>query len=138
MQDLMKLGMRPRKSLDIRFPDVPKEYLRDFIRGVFDGDGCVYHRKGAKTKLLNTSFVGGSKNFIYDLEKTLRNLGMPKKRIYEYRHKKHKNTYYTLDYSHNSSTTLFKIIYGRLRNSLYLRRKYDKFKAVCDSDNTIK
>jgi len=25
----------------VEFPDVPKEYLPDFIRGYFDGDGCI-------------------------------------------------------------------------------------------------
>jgi DNA-binding transcriptional regulator WhiA len=27
-QDLIKLGMKPQKSLDVKFPDVPKEYLK--------------------------------------------------------------------------------------------------------------
>lgn len=38
--------MKPRKSLDLEFPDLPKEYLRDFVRGVF---GVLY--EGVKNKL---------------------------------------------------------------------------------------
>jgi len=132
VEDLMILGMKPRKSLDIKFPDVPTQYLRDFIRGVFDGDGCVYYRTGSKTKLLNTSFVSASKNFIYGLESALHILGMAKRKIYEYQNKnmQTKNIYYTLRYCHKESLELFKIMYEGLKNNLYLERKYDKFKSV--------
>ena len=129
IQDLMRLGMKLRKSLDLKFPNVPKEYLRDFIRSVFDGDGCVFYRQGAKARLLNTSFVGGSKNFIYGIGKALQELGMPEKRIYEHRQK---NTYYTLRYGHTDSIVLYKIMYDNFKKDLYLRRKYDKFRTVID------
>lgn len=31
----------PNKSLTIQFPDIPEEYLKHFLRGCFDGDGCI-------------------------------------------------------------------------------------------------
>lgn len=31
----------PNKSLIVNFPKIPKKYLRDFVRGVFDGDGSI-------------------------------------------------------------------------------------------------
>ena len=42
--DLCDLGCTPHKTYDIKFPSydiVPKELIRDFIRGFFDGDGCI-------------------------------------------------------------------------------------------------
>lgn len=42
--DLCDLGCTPNKTYDIKFPTydiVPKEFMRDFIRGFFDGDGCI-------------------------------------------------------------------------------------------------
>ncbi|GKV57522.1 hypothetical protein NCCP2222_34690 [Sporosarcina sp. NCCP-2222] len=39
--DLEKLGIMPNKSRSVRFPDVPKEFLPAFVRGVIDGDGWV-------------------------------------------------------------------------------------------------
>lgn len=42
--DLIKLGCTPRKTYSIKFPDeniVPKRFMRDFLRGFFDGDGCI-------------------------------------------------------------------------------------------------
>lgn len=43
-RDLINLGCTPQKTYDIQFPTyeiVPYKYMRDFIRGFFDGDGCI-------------------------------------------------------------------------------------------------
>src|SRR5271154_3325218 len=40
-EGLTRLGGFRAKSRTVTFPFVPKEYLRDFIRGYFDGDGSV-------------------------------------------------------------------------------------------------
>lgn len=47
-QDLHKLGCIAAKSLILKFPteaQVPSYLLRHFIRGYFDGDGCLYFNK---------------------------------------------------------------------------------------------
>ena len=41
VESLIKLGLQERKSGNEIFPDIPKEYYKDFIRGYFDGDGCA-------------------------------------------------------------------------------------------------
>jgi intein/homing endonuclease len=41
-EKLIKLGCIPRKSLILKFPNqIPIKYIRHFIRGYFDGDGCI-------------------------------------------------------------------------------------------------
>nr|DAT69670.1 MAG TPA: endonuclease [Caudoviricetes sp.]DAT69676.1 MAG TPA: endonuclease [Caudoviricetes sp.] len=41
--DLIKHGCTPRKTYTLEFPqDIPKDLLRHFVRGYFDGDGSVY------------------------------------------------------------------------------------------------
>lgn len=41
-KDLIKLGVTERKSNTILFPQcIPDDLIRHFIRGYFDGDGCV-------------------------------------------------------------------------------------------------
>lgn len=59
--DIIKLGGCENKSKVVEFPEVPKEYLSDFIRGYFDGDGCVMQLKGNR---LNSAFTSGSKKFL--------------------------------------------------------------------------
>jgi hypothetical protein len=42
--DLIRLNCTPKKTFNISFPDdsiVPYIYKRDFLRGFFDGDGCI-------------------------------------------------------------------------------------------------
>ncbi|MFS0646575.1 LAGLIDADG family homing endonuclease [Siminovitchia sp. 179-K 8D1 HS] len=43
-KDLENMGITANKSFNVPFPDVPKEYLPSFIRGVIDGDGWVQKR----------------------------------------------------------------------------------------------
>ncbi|MDL2302602.1 LAGLIDADG family homing endonuclease, partial [Lachnospiraceae bacterium OttesenSCG-928-D06] len=43
-RDLISLGCVPQKSLTLTFPSeelLPGNYVRHFIRGYFDGDGCI-------------------------------------------------------------------------------------------------
>ena len=39
--DLVALGGCENKSDVLQFPQVPQQYLSDFIRGYFDGNGCI-------------------------------------------------------------------------------------------------
>lgn len=52
--NLAKYGVVPNKTYTAYFPDIPKEYYRDFIRGYFDGDGTVYMNK----HLVRAAFYG--------------------------------------------------------------------------------
>lgn len=69
--DLISLGGSERKSLTLTFPTdiIPDEYLSDFIRGYFDGDGCVCL---VKNNRINTSFCCGSKKFLDELLRVLK------------------------------------------------------------------
>jgi intein/homing endonuclease len=67
--DIIALGGKERKSLDMDFPEIPKEFLPDFIRGYFDGDGCIMQ---LKNKRVNSAFTCGSKKFLDTLHKILK------------------------------------------------------------------
>lgn len=62
--DIISLGGTENKSNTIEFPNVPEEYLSDFIRGYFDGDGSIILMKNNR---LNSTFTSGSKKFLDSL-----------------------------------------------------------------------
>ena len=70
-KDLIKLGCTPRKSLTITFPNseiVPENLLSHFVRGYFDGDGCVSYNHDNIAYVIN--FVG-TKNFLDGIYETV-------------------------------------------------------------------
>jgi len=125
IEDLHKFGVFPRKSLTVNFPDVPQEFLTDFIRGVFDGDGSVYFEPRSLKNPLRSKFVSSSKQFIEGLHMAFESLRMPKRKIYQ---QKTKNAWsYSLVFCHRDSKRLFEILYKNTKNGLFLDRKYNKF-----------
>jgi len=87
---LLKYGLTPRKSLILTFPDVPREYVRHFIRGCWDGDGAVYLEK--QSNRVKASYVSGSKRFMEGMVDALREDGFAIKTIYV--HKREPPSYY--------------------------------------------
>lgn len=124
-RDLEGLGVVPKKSLIVRFPKVPREYLPDFIRGVFDGDGSVFFDKRRPNFPLRSKLVSSSIDFIDGLHKSLVSLGMPKRTIYKQKTKNGWN--YMFIFEHKDSVKLFDILYKKGQNRLYLERKYQRF-----------
>jgi intein/homing endonuclease len=123
--DLAKLGVLPKKSLTVKFPQVPERHLADFIRGVFDGDGSVFFDKRRPVFPLRSKFVSSSVDFIDGLHKSLELLGMPKRTIYK---QKTKNGWsYMFIFDHKDSVKLFDILYKNTQNGLFLERKYRRF-----------
>lgn len=67
--DIISLGGKENKSLSVEFPKIPIEYLEDFIRGYFDGDGSVMNLKNNR---LNSAFTCGNKKFLQELLSVLK------------------------------------------------------------------
>lgn len=69
-ESLVKWGCTAKKSLTIEYPDIPQELHRHFVRGVFDGDGCIW--RTCKDCLWNSAGVcSGSISFIESLLYTI-------------------------------------------------------------------
>lgn len=56
--DLIRHGCIPNKSLVLKFPTLPNYLIRHFVRGYFDGDGCINIRKHQKKPQVRVSFLG--------------------------------------------------------------------------------
>ena len=144
---LLKLGGKRAKSRSIVFPKIPDEYLSDFIRGYFDGDGSVFHVTYMHTKIkrlrteLRSNFTSGSINFLEQLQNILFDkLGLTKKKIGSFNDGRSRK----LGYATYDTIKLLKFMYypghpiGLQRKAKFLHssktqsfiRKYDYFSAI--------
>lgn len=88
---LAQLGGKRAKSRVMVFPEVPTDYLPDFIRGYFDGDGSVFYTTYMHSKIkrlrteLRSNFTSGNKVFLEQLQTILNEkLGVTRKKIGEF------------------------------------------------------
>lgn len=128
--DLIFLGCMPRKSLILKFPtedQVPKHLIHHFMRGYFDGDGCIAINQKQFSVL-------GTSDFLNEYEYNLLigiNRKTPNKRI-------HKNTWNenTECIMYSGSNQVIKIYNYLYKNAnIYLQRKYEKFNMLLPSQN---
>lgn len=124
-KDLEKFGLCPNKSLTMKFPSIPEKFLCHFVRGYFDGDGCVRvcMKKGKIQPLiiskLCTVFTSGSKEFLEELalkikEHTETNL----LKVYN------GHRAFMLSYTTADSVKIFNFMYGKMTKPIYLERKF--------------
>ncbi len=131
--DLVKLGFTSRKSLSMRFPRVPDDYLEHFVRGYFDGDGNVYfkqHTVKARKRprwVFSSRFTSGSRAYLEHLHRVLRKKGKLRGFILA----KSGGSGYELVFSHRDSLALFRFMYNTATDTgLYLPRKYRLFRRA--------
>lgn len=115
--DIKTLGGTEQKSNTINFPNVPKEYLPDFIRGYFDGDGCIMNLKNNR---INSAFTSGSKKFLDTLLKILKEEAGVEGGSYD-------PSCVSLKFGKKDSIKIGRYIYKN-NPELFLFRKREKFK----------
>jgi hypothetical protein len=144
--DIIRLGGKERKSLDVKFPDIPKQYLPDFIRGLWDGDGNIgasSKRKDGKGIGYKATLASGSREFIVSLKGILESaISELKTNIYEHlslsgakicdgRSLSKDSIVYYLALSPNNAKKLRDFMYFT-PSTLKLIRKYESFVAAGD------
>lgn len=118
--DLITLGCIERKSYTVGLPNIPEEMMWHFVRGFFDGDGCVCYTDH-KTNL-RCDFTSVSATLVNGLRKWLYGYGI--------------NTYIGIDKNKyrlcvagkESNIKFLSLMYDSA--SIYLDRKYYKQKNI--------
>jgi intein/homing endonuclease len=129
---LNNYGCTPRKSLTELFPDKSifkdPSLIRHFIRGYFDGDGCVTYVNKEHTRV--GIQILGTKEFLTEMLKYF-----PKESNNLSIYHNHGNESEVIRYIHttdNKAKSILKYMYND--SKLYLQRKYDRYQALCCSD----
>ncbi|MDE2231883.1 MAG: hypothetical protein KGJ95_07470 [Candidatus Omnitrophica bacterium] len=124
INDLLALGLTPNKSLDAKFPVLPNDLYRHFIRGYFDGDGSIFMSDNA----WRVNFTSGSRHFLSDLEEALRTYaGCSQRPVYVSSLTKECKLVYL---NKSDLEKLYNFLYDGLTvaKGILLNRKYDLFK----------
>jgi len=150
-KDLRRLGVHERKSFTIKFPDIPSQYVRHFIRGCWDGDGGITNT----TNTLSAQYTTGSRPFLQRIVAILFDQGVhithlqrpsatpPAQWVIERRHIKARYPHgkYPLSIHKRRNTKAFDIrvtspdslerlffyLYDGVDKSIYMERKHKKF-----------
>lgn len=121
--DLARHGCVKAKTHILKFPQLEDKLIRHFIRGYFDGDGCVTWNK--KRKSLYFSIVANEK-FLTDIQNLLMiNVDLSKTKFSQ-RHKNRNNFIMTMVYGGRfNCQKIFHYLYNDA--TIYLTRKKKKF-----------
>jgi hypothetical protein len=118
--DIIALGGMPKKSLKIECPNIPQEFFNDFVRGVFDGDGCI--SINTKNHAANCYICSGSRSFLEKINAILKDNYNISGRINYYQ------TCFRLNFGIEQAILLGIMMYGRgQKDALFLERKRLKF-----------
>lgn len=116
-KDLINLGCFPRKTEKLTFPNLTNDLLKlSFIRGYFDGDGCLTYKKTKKDKLYPLIGVIGTENILKNILKFF-NLD--------------KNLYLA-NKKENSSNKIFEFKLGKKDSIYFLEKIYEDSKIHLD------
>ena len=123
VKTLFDKGVIPRKSLALVFPNqkiVPFAMLRHFVRGYFDGDGCIHlckRQNSSQVSFVGTfDFLGGIKNFLADNDifSSILKTKSPSGKVFELKICKR-----------NEIDRLYNLLYKEA--TIWLERKHEKF-----------
>lgn len=120
---LNKYGCTPNKSLILQFPDKnifkDESLIKDFIRGYWDGDGCLTYKRlnyPTITCISTENFLNKVQKY-FNTNKTL------------YNNSKSNDVTKVLKYNGKEAFEITNILYKN--SKIYLTRKYNKYLEYC-------
>ena len=126
--DLIELGIKPRKTYNLKPIEVPDDFFPDFVRGFFDGDGTVYIYQVNNVPQIKAGLVGANKLLINDFNnKICKRLEIPLKSVQQQTDvKRGRVTQHRITFYIDDCERLRQFMYGH-NPSIYLDRKFEIF-----------
>jgi len=127
---LNALGVARKKSLVVKYPPVPSEHLRHFLRGVFEGDGSIHitNRTASGEPIYRITIVSGSKDFIEGLQHAITQHFGITGQLHRTILKSKKEFFQLIWCAVDDVRKLGELMYQNVDESLLLSRKRDIFK----------
>lgn len=132
-KDLISHGCTPRKSLTLQYPkNINDKYFGSFLRGYFDGDGCVFYKlykKRNRNSFSNVVSILGTFDFLSAIDNKLKENKIKTRRGVA----KSSSKAFILEISTISYFDFYNLIYAE--GNYMLKRKLDKFKGLLNYYN---
>lgn len=132
-EDLCSIGVAPNKTWGLNINkiinNIPLEFYCDFIRGYFDGDGCITSTDNKKPSGIRISIACPSYS-APDFIKILNDVGIVISFIKDKRQEKYKNDFGVLSLSGYNKYIFLKYLY--YPNCMCLERKLQRAIVYCD------
>jgi intein/homing endonuclease len=126
VKDLEQYNVIQNKTGKEKLPKIPEQYKSYYLRGLFDGDGCIYHNK--KYNLLSFKIISASYSFLVDIQKELGS---------EYGHINKNGTAFNWIINKKAHIRdIYNFMYQDL-NVFYLKRKYNIFKEFYNQNEEV-
>lgn len=120
-QDLALYNIVPKKTYSFTFPsNIEKRYIKDFIRGYFDGDGSI----SKAGQGIRWQVCSHTKDVLIHILDFFAAQGIRKTNIYQDK----RNGLYYIQYSTNATKNIFDVLY--YPQCFCLSRKYEKYKQL--------
>lgn len=125
VKHLISKGLIPHKSKRLSEDIIPLQFKRDFVRGLFDADGCIGIHTSEQKRFIATFSIAGTLSLMYGISDILSEITNTKKEPIK-----------------DTRADVFSISYGGRWNvekignylwndsSVHLDRKYDIFKKI--------
>jgi len=129
--DLTSFGFTPNKSNSLNLPNIPQEYFGEYVRGYFDGDGCVYYNevqfsdRKNKKHVLQVRFTCGDRGYLENFLKIMHVVArLTGGSVFQ----KHKKQAFELVFSQRDCLALYAFMYNNTQTcGVRLERKFEKF-----------
>lgn len=130
VDDLISHGVCENKTLILKYPDIPAEFDSHFIRGYFDGDGCISMSKSKSQTPMYEANITSTYEFLKSVYQRLP-LNSNKEFNPKQRHPERNNNNWTFRFGGNQQMLqVLNYLYQGSTNETRLDRKYEKYKEL--------